>query len=102
MVISVSSSIKIQVVSCLFSRLKFLFNTSPKERINHDILLLHHKGSLTQKSGEICQRLFNFLKLQCFLKSVELLSKIEQLSDFKTYFAINVIAISHFSWTFCI
>lgn len=46
MVISVSSSIQKQAVSCLFSRLKFLFNTSSKERINHDILLLHHKGSL--------------------------------------------------------
>lgn len=68
MVISVLRSIQNQAVPCLFSRHKFLFNTSPKERIKHGILQLHHKDSfkgwghcrwLRQKARDACHRLFN-------------------------------------------
>lgn len=110
MVISVSRSIQKQAVPCLFSKHKFLFNTSPKERINRVILQLHHKDSwkfwgrcrwLSQKSRGICHRLFNLLKLQYSLEKVKLPLKSEKLSNYETYFAINVIAFSHISWIFC-
>lgn len=51
---------------------------------------------------DICQKLFHLLKPFFFFLILYYFQKLEQLSNSKIYFAINVIAFSHISWAFCI